>query len=160
MKLKGSCHCGAVRFSIESRTPYPFNVCYCSICRKTQGGGGFAINIMGQAETLQVFGEEYLSTYRAVKGEGGQESELRRHFCKNCGSALFIRDPRYPDWVYPFASAIDSELPTAPDYVHLMLGSKAPWVPVPPEGPQHKHFPEYPDGSIETWHKDRGLLDE
>jgi hypothetical protein len=30
--------------------------CYCSICRKTAGGGGYAINIMGQAATLQVSG--------------------------------------------------------------------------------------------------------
>ena len=39
MLLKGSCHCGAVRFSLNSRTPYPYMRCYCSICRKTGGGG-------------------------------------------------------------------------------------------------------------------------
>jgi hypothetical protein len=33
MLLKGSCHCGAVHFSVESEHPYPFNLCYCSICR-------------------------------------------------------------------------------------------------------------------------------
>ena len=31
------------------RTPYPFMRCYCSICRKTQGGGRCTINIMGDA---------------------------------------------------------------------------------------------------------------
>ena len=35
MKLEGSCHCGAVRFSVESHEPVPFMRCYCSICRKT-----------------------------------------------------------------------------------------------------------------------------
>ena len=35
MKLNGSCHCGAVKFSVESHTPYPYMRCYCSICRKT-----------------------------------------------------------------------------------------------------------------------------
>ena len=45
MHLEGSCHCGAVRFSVEAPHPYPFNLCYCSICRKTAGAGGFAINL-------------------------------------------------------------------------------------------------------------------
>ena len=39
--LKGSCRCNAVRFEVESHTPAPFMLCYCSICRKQQGGGGF-----------------------------------------------------------------------------------------------------------------------
>jgi len=39
MKLEGSCHCGAVRFSLLSATPYPYQRCYRSICRKTHGGG-------------------------------------------------------------------------------------------------------------------------
>ena len=40
MLLEGSCHGGAVRFRVRSAHPYPFNLCYCSICRKTGGGGG------------------------------------------------------------------------------------------------------------------------
>jgi hypothetical protein len=28
--------------------------CYCSICRKTQGGGGFAINIGARYDTLVI----------------------------------------------------------------------------------------------------------
>jgi hypothetical protein len=31
MLLEGSCHCGAVRFRVESDTPYPYQACYCSI---------------------------------------------------------------------------------------------------------------------------------
>jgi hypothetical protein len=49
MHLEGSCHCGAVSFSLTSEHPYPYQRCYCSICRKTQGGGGYSINICGLA---------------------------------------------------------------------------------------------------------------
>jgi hypothetical protein len=49
--LEGSCRGGAVRFSVASHTPCPYQLCYCSICRKTVGGGGFAINIMGDARS-------------------------------------------------------------------------------------------------------------
>ena len=53
MLLEGSCRCGAVRFSLDSHTPYPYQRCYCSICRKSAGGGGYAINIMGVAADAQ-----------------------------------------------------------------------------------------------------------
>jgi len=56
IRLKGSCRCGAVRFSVDSHTPYPYQRCYCSICRKSAGAGGYAINIMGVAASLEVAG--------------------------------------------------------------------------------------------------------
>jgi hypothetical protein len=98
MQLKGSCHCGKVRFTLRSRHPYPFNLCYCSICRKTAGGGGYAINLGGDFNTLKVEGTKHLSVYQArlpdletgrIKTSPGQ-----RHFCKHCGSALWLWDPR------------------------------------------------------------------
>ena len=57
MKLEGSCHCKAVRFSVESHEPVPFMRCYCSICRKTAGTGGFAINLGADYQSLQVEGK-------------------------------------------------------------------------------------------------------
>ena len=41
MLLEGSCHCGAIRFRVRSAHPYPFSLCYCNLCRKTGGGGGY-----------------------------------------------------------------------------------------------------------------------
>ena len=64
MKLEGSCHCGAVRFSLESKQPVPYMRCYCSICRKTNGAGGFGINLGGESATLRVTGTEHISVYR------------------------------------------------------------------------------------------------
>ena len=107
MHLEGSCHCGAVTFSLDSETPYPYMRCYCSICRKTGGGGGFAVNILGHADTLSVEGADNMTVYR-VKRQDGHLSDAHRHFCKHCGSALYVSDPRWPDLVHPFASAIDS----------------------------------------------------
>ena len=48
MELQGSCKCGAVRFRCLSHAPVPFMRCYCSICRKSAGAGGYAINIMAE----------------------------------------------------------------------------------------------------------------
>ena len=76
--LHGSCRCGAVRFSLDSHTPVPYQLCYCSICRKTAGGGGYAINIMGDATTLKVRGSRNVSVYRAKLGPVGKSGRRER----------------------------------------------------------------------------------
>ncbi len=156
MRLEGSCHCGAVRFSLTSQTPYPYMRCYCSICRKTAGGGGYTINLMGAADSLRVHGEDYLSVYQA-RMPGGEHSPARRHFCRVCGSALWLFDPRWPELLHPFASAIDTPLPTPPTSSHIMLDHIAPWVEVF-AGEEDETFPEYPEDSIEEWHRARALI--
>ena len=65
-------------------------------------------------------------------------------------------NPTWPDLVHPFASAIDTALPVPPARVHLMLRYKAPWV-EPDVRPGDDGFEEYPEQSIEDWHKRRGL---
>jgi hypothetical protein len=160
LKLVGSCHCGAVGFTVDSHTPRPFMRCYCSICRKTAGGGGYAINIMGVAATLRVRGAKHVAVYRArIKPAGARRaspSSARRHFCSRCGSALWIWDPQWKDAVYPFASAIDTPLPKPREDVEIMLAYAAAWADVP-AGPGHTHFREYPRESIAGWHRKRGL---
>lgn len=160
MKLEGSCHCGSVRFSVESKHPYPFNLCYCSICRKTAGGGGFAINLGGEYGTLEVCGRDDIAMYKvSIRDEASgeiRESPAQRHFCAKCGSALWIWDPRWPELVHPFASAIDTELPVPPERTHLMIGSKASWVEIC-LGPRDQQFDGYPDESIAAWHERLGL---
>ena len=162
MRLEGSCHCRAVRFCLESPHPYPFNLCYCSICRKTAGGGGFAINLSGVNESLEVAGREHVRVYRArIRREVGgtfEESPARRHFCGECGSPLWLWDPRWPELVHPLASAIDTPLPVPPERTHLLLGSKAPWVEVRADA-NDRQYEGYPEESIAEWHERLGLAD-
>lgn len=155
MKLEGSCHCRAVRFSLESKHPYPFMLCYCSICRKTNGSGGFGINLGGDFATLKVQGEDQITVYRARMPDG-TESRGERSFCKRCGSGLWAYSPDWPELVHPFASAIDTELPAPPERTHILLGSKASWVAVH-AGPNDQQFDGYPDESLAAWHQRLGL---
>ncbi|KAL9546715.1 hypothetical protein MBANPS3_006522 [Mucor bainieri] len=138
MELKGSCHCEKVSFTVLSHTPAPFMRCYCSICRKCQGGGGYAINIMGQYDTLKVTGKEHL-----------------RYFCGECGCHLYAYDKKWSAFVYPYACAIDTPLPELDpkDVYHIMLDSKANWAETPKPDEKHHAFKEYPDCSLEDWHK-------
>ena len=154
MLLEGSCHCGRVAFRVESAQPCPFNLCYCSICRKTAGGGGYAINLGADFASLEVSGEEYVAAYQAETD--GEPNLSIRHFCRHCGSALWIHDARWPELVHPFASAIDSSLPLPPERSHMMLASRADWV-EPALGEGDRCFDEYPDESLAEWHRRHGL---
>ena len=158
LHLEGSCRCGAVSFSVDSHTPVPYQRCYCRICRKTAGGGGYAINLGADNRTMQIEGEENLSVYRAeIERDGACEtSSGERNFCSKCASALWLFDPDWPDLIHPFASAIDTDLPEPPESVHLMLKFKANWV-VPQLGADDQCFDLYPEQSLEQWHKTRGL---
>ena len=161
MRLEGSCHCRAVQFSVEAHSPVPFMHCHCSICRKTAGSGGYAINLGADAATLTVSGQEHVAIYHAVMRdeEAGQRetrSPAGRHFCRLCGSALWLWDPRWPELVHPHASAIDTPLPKPPEVVEMGLAWAPPWVDVP-DGSGHPHFAEFPSESLEEWHKRHGL---
>ena len=160
MKLEGSCHCSAVRFKLESAHPYPFMRCYCSICRKTAGGGGYAINLSGYNETLRIKGGKNIAVYRALVASPGSgrrtRSSARRHFCKRCGSALWLWDPTWSELVHPHASAIYTPLPVPPQHTHIMLGSKPKWVEVQTKR-SDKRSREYPRESIADWHRRLGL---
>jgi hypothetical protein len=160
MHLEGSCHCGAVKFSLECAEPWPYQRCYCSICRKTGGSGGYMINLGGDARTLKVEGEEHVRTYHAMLDRGGKRVQSRhgRRFCVKCGSHLWAAHERWPDLVHPVASAIDTPLPIPPANVHMMVGSKAPWVRIEGE-PDDERFDEYPDKSLAQWHADHGWSD-
>ena len=64
MHLEGSCHCGSVRFSVDADSPVPFMRCYCSICRKTAGAGGYAINLGAATQTMKVSGKRHPGIHR------------------------------------------------------------------------------------------------
>jgi hypothetical protein len=160
LPLEGSCRCGAVRFTCESHTPQPYQLCYCSICRKTDGGGGYAINLGADARTLKV--EDPAKAIRIFRAEIHDDdghcevSTGERSFCSQCATALWLFSPEWPELVHPFASAIDSDLPVPPSRVHLMLKFKPSWV-EPHIGPDDAVFDLYPTDSIEDWHGARGL---
>ena len=156
MELQGSCHCGAVAFSVRSAGPMPYQRCYCSICRKAGGAGGFAINILADNKSMNIMGREHLREYRAWVN--GERSKHRRYFCVQCGSHMWAWHEDWPDLVYPLASIIDTELPKPKNFVDIMLDSAAPWVAIH-DGKNIERYPVYPDESIENWHKRHGVWD-
>ena len=83
----GSCHCGTVRFEIESDEITKVTECNCSICRKK---GALFHRI--PAEGLQIIGgEDALTHYQFNK-------RIAHHqFCRHCGIHPFHRPRSAPD---------------------------------------------------------------
>jgi len=149
MQLAGSCFCGAVSFTVETRTPYPYRRCYCARCRKTAGGTGAAANVLAQASTLAVGGADAMTEYAAPDA-------TRTRFCSRCGSALYLTLDAAPDFVYPFASAIDTPLPAPPERVHVFTGEAPAWA-RPPSTRQDLAVERNTNESIDGWHRRHGL---
>lgn len=113
---------------------------------------------------MKVEGEECVEAHDNWVDDEDHPGKLKKspgkgYFCRCCGSALWQADPRWPELLHPYASAIDTPLPQPPERVHIMLDFAAPWVAVP-HGPNERHFRRYPDESIEQWHRRLGLYEE
>ncbi|KAJ7712356.1 Mss4-like protein [Mycena metata] len=172
-ELKGSCHCGAVRFSLQSSTPvvsprfnhfsttYFSQLCLCSICRKV-GGAGRSILLGGHFGTLKIEqGKEHLGVYKAVMNRDTPEEHIagsERNFCPKCATMLWVYHKTWPELVHPYAAAIDSPLQTPEKMVCLMTDSKPDYVRLP-EGPKDT-FPNLLNMSLEGWHKEHNLYVE
>lgn len=91
--------------------------------------------------------------YNAIKRSGSTSTPCssERSFCRTCSTMLWLWDKQWPELIHPFASAIDSELPSPDEMACIMEDSKPAWVRWP-EG-KKKVFKEYPDMSIKEWHE-------
>ncbi len=73
-------------------------------------------------------GQDQIKVYRAKID--GVVSQGERSYCAECGSALWLWDPRRPEHVLPYAGVIDTALPASRARSHIMLGRKPEWVEV------------------------------
>jgi hypothetical protein len=149
MHLDGSCHCGAIRFSASSDAPYPYRICHCIRCQKLDGGLGGSVNIIAEAASFEIKGDIAPSRY--------ETGITVTSFCPQCGTALFLDSPSWPEWVYPFASAIDTPLPVPPHYVHIYATHRPAWAPESGTAGDPV-FDENTEESIVEWHHRLGLM--
>lgn len=86
-KYLGSCHCGTVRFQIETDFP-ELTMCDCSICRRKN-----ALMVKVHQDQFRLLaGEDSLTEYQF-------HTQTARHFfCKVCGIYPFHRKRVTPDY--------------------------------------------------------------
>jgi hypothetical protein len=85
-KYQGSCHCGAVRFEIETNFP-ELTMCDCSICKRKN-----ALMVKVHESKFRLLsGAENLTEYQF------HTKTARHYFCKTCGIYPFHRKRVTPD---------------------------------------------------------------
>lgn len=84
--LRGSCHCGAVRFSVEAPV-VELTTCDCSLCVKKN-----AVMAKVPEQALKVLeGEDMLTLYQ------WNTRRAKHYFCRRCGIYVFHRKRAAPD---------------------------------------------------------------
>jgi hypothetical protein len=123
--MKGSCWCGAVRFTVSE----PFvtsTFCHCTSCKRISGGVGTA-NGRARTETIAVTeGRDLLTTYQPEEGSA-------KTFCSRCGANLFGGGWPESEHSSVRLSAIDEGLEQKPE-AHTYVRSVAEWETLPDDG--------------------------
>jgi hypothetical protein len=147
LPMRGKCYCGTVTYKMEA-DPIFVNCCHCRDCQ-TLSGSAFAVNIMIEAENIQVSS----STKPITKSDGraGREAQdAKSMHCPTCGTMLFATHSSFGDnLVFVRAGTLeeaDKITPTA----HFFTRSKHPWVILPEGVPAFDALPTAEDGPLWT----------
>ena len=133
-KHQGSCLCGGVRFEIAGPLA-PIQICYCSQCRKAQGGP-LGSNIPVKVDQLTwLAGRDLLREYESSPGK-------LRAFCSHCGSPVYSARPSKPEVLRIRAGLLDEPVAT-PVELHQHLASRCSWWPEPDDELPHFDGPKH-----------------
>jgi hypothetical protein len=127
---KGQCHCGAIRYSIDSELKHS-SVCHCIDCRRTTGA--LTTGWLGYpSEGLTVEGKTQV--YNSSEG-------VERHFCPGCGTSLFyFNEAMMPGVVDVMTTTLDDP-ENYPPQLHVQMGDALPWEATLDELPRFERFP-------------------
>ena len=79
MTYQGSCHCGAVAFTVAGEPPEKAMSCNCSHCRRK----GFLLTFVPAAQFTLDQGADRLGSYEFYR------HAIHHKFCTNCGTQPF-----------------------------------------------------------------------
>ena len=85
---KGACHCGAVRFEIDTEFT-EFTKCDCTLCTKKNA----VMTKVHESQFRLLAGEDVLGAYQ------WNTRTATHHFCRNCGIYTFHRKRVTPDFL-------------------------------------------------------------
>lgn len=128
--LTGSCHCGAIRYTMRGE-PVHNALCHCSDCRRHAGAPmvGWA---MVPADQVSIEGEP--SIYHS--SEHG-----RRHFCGRCGTGLFyVNEQMLPGMIDVQTGTLDT--PDAlPPQAQMQVAERIAWMEDAHSLPRFERYP-------------------
>ncbi|MEZ5462112.1 GFA family protein [Dokdonella sp.] len=128
---KGSCLCGAVSFEFDLAREHAPDACHCSQCRK-HSGHYFASTNVPRSE-LTIHGQDSITWYRSSE-------QVRRGFCRICGSSLFW-DPDRTAHAFISVAMGALEAPTGLKLArHIFVADKGDYYDIADGLPQYERY--------------------
>lgn len=121
-KLTGGCLCGSIKYSSDAE-PIMTAICHCDDCQR-QAGSAFSIIVGVPKDSLVFEKTDSLQEY-AASGKSGRE--VRRRFCRNCGSPILSLVEAAPDLCLIKAGTLDDKSGLNPT-IEFWCGSAQPWL--------------------------------
>lgn len=132
MKLRGSCLCGNVRYTIQ-QPPSKFYFCHCQQCQKVTGSS-FAANLIAKVDSIVWESGEDLLTHFEHPSRA-----FSKTFCSLCGSGVPHINKSKTCLVIP-AGSLD-EVPIIKPSANLFVKETPAWL---DSGLAAKKFSAYP----------------
>lgn len=121
--LRGSCLCGAIRYTVSAEVK-ELRACHCTHCQKASGAGG-TVNAVVPSEAFEL--TQGKPKRIDTKADSGRT--LHRYFCGDCGSAIYSQRETNPALMVVRAGTFDNAGPmkiathiwtkSAPSWAHL-----------------------------------------
>lgn len=97
----GGCLCGAVRYELSGPAQMELS-CYCRDCQYISGGGPAHVMVMRSEDIKITEGEA--AEYWTVSAKGRRVARL---FCAKCGTPLFARNKKHPQYMAVKVGSLD-----------------------------------------------------
>jgi len=123
---RGGCLCGAIRYEATA-APLGAGYCHCSLCRRATGAPVF----LGVA-----FPRDALRLLRGKTRTHASSARGIRHFCGQCGSALFFELRDKPHQWEVLVGSLDDASGIQPS-VHVCVSSGVGWLEIADGLPRH-----------------------
>lgn len=101
-EMTGRCLCGAVTYAL-AKPPARMTLCYCRFCQRATGGAQMILPVLPLSDFSVPQGRPGCHTH-VSEGSG---KEVHLHFCKDCGTKLYVTYERWPDMVGLFAGTLN-----------------------------------------------------
>jgi hypothetical protein len=131
---EGGCACGKVRYRLKAE-PINVNCCHCHDCQR-QTGSAFAINILIEAENVEMLG----GTPEPVEYDSGSGMGQQNFRCPHCQVSVWsIYNAAGDGARFVRAGTLDDAGQVSPN-AHIFTASKLAWLALPDGVPQFPGF--------------------
>ena len=141
---QGGCDCKSVRFQFSGE-PLTCYACHCTDCQ-TSSGSAFTLSMIVNSDDVEVVEGELAVNYLNNNG-----TEVKRHHCAQCGTALWFSADEYPN-IYALKPGTFDDTKWLKPIAHLWVRSAQPWVILDANSKKYEKQPEMSE-LFELWEK-------